>query len=453
LESTLVELTVSNDGPEPRLIYNVELMALPSQGFAVMSPVPFPYVLAPYSSIAVLARFRPTITGGGSTTYGNDIEILSDDAEASSLVVPLSGVGSGNSGDCLDFDESQVDFGLIFPPETDEAQVGLENCGSNPVEINGFTTLGLSPALTIEPSFPLPVTLEAGEEMVLQLVYEPVDMTGFSTVIMTETTQGVIAALEVEGGAVCPVAIIDLEGVESGLDSYHLLLQPEEIVLSGEQSYDPSGDTLNYHWQVNSPLIDEVVEIQPSYDAENISFYPTAGGRYEVSLDVESQLSALPGCSTDSVSIDVYPSNPAFTVTLQWDNWATLDLHLIRTEAGEPFPGFSGESLDDVSWMNPFPDWGDIGDYTDNPWLLLDDQDGLGPETILLPELETGYEYWIAVHYALALGTSQATVALEIIHEGLTENFLKVLLDEDLIWLPVVINEDGEVELVDDLVN
>ncbi len=82
-------------------------------------------------------------------------------------------------------------------------------------------------------------------------------------------------------------------------------------------------------------------------------------------------------------------------VQLEWSaDDCDVDLHLLRPDA----PLFDCDG--DCFYQNPAPDWGAAGDFEDDPFLDVDNVEGLGPENINLQRPQPGV-YRVVVHYYL----------------------------------------------------
>jgi hypothetical protein len=99
-------------------------------------------------------------------------------------------------------------------------------------------------------------------------------------------------------------------------------------------------------------------------------------------------------------------TNTAISVVLRWDtNLTDVDTHLVR-------PG--GRFFDprsDCYFASMSPDWGTIGDTSDNPFLDVDDTDGRGPENINLSRTAAG-DYLVQIHYWNGFVPTRATVEI-----------------------------------------
>src|SRR5690606_21078862 len=76
------------------------------------------------------------------------------------------------------------------------------------------------------------------------------------------------------------------------------------------------------------------------------------------------------------------------------------------------------DSPGDNCWCNTNPDWGLLGQPSDDPFLDRDDLRGPGPENINLTEALDG-EHQVVVHYFASYGAADVTVTLEVRVKGI----------------------------------
>ena len=130
---------------------------------------------------------------------------------------------------------------------------------------------------------------------------------------------------------------------------------------------------------------------------------------------------------------------PRIHVALRWDLDDTdMDVHFIR-DAGQY------RSEDDCYWENRTPDWGVIGDVSDNPRLDRDDIDGLGPEYIDYLRPPAG-SYFVEVNYFGDEITEASTATVGIFIDGVLAQTLQRSLDQaSRYWAVarIVIGADG----------
>lgn len=71
----------------------------------------------------------------------------------------------------------------------------------------------------------------------------------------------------------------------------------------------------------------------------------------------------------------------------------------------------------DCYYANKRPDWGVLGDTTDDPLLDVDQTDGYGPENITLKKGENGL-YKVYVHYYYDNGNGPSLASVQIFLNG-----------------------------------
>lgn len=98
------------------------------------------------------------------------------------------------------------------------------------------------------------------------------------------------------------------------------------------------------------------------------------------------------------------PGSTDLSVELSWNSTATdFDLHLVRAGTGGFF-----DDVDDCFFQNKNPDWGDVGQPGDDPFLDRDDTDGFGPEELNLTTAKEAY-YDLYVQFFNYIGTTPPT--------------------------------------------
>jgi len=204
----------------------------------------------------------------------------------------------------------------------------------------------------------------------------------------------------------------------------------EQVVLDGTESYDPDDDdaTLLYQWDVSA--LDNAG--QYDYDligAQSAEPVFSAGtvGSYVLALTV-TDMEGNRSQNAAGAVVEILPWED-LSVTLTWDQTtADLDLHLVR-------PGGSYYGEDDCYYGNPEPDWGTVGDGTDNPTLSNDDERG-GPEIVWLAAPEEG-TYEVLVHYFFDRSDSGTDVVGSVAITGEGEELASVTsptFEEGDVW-------------------
>lgn len=202
--------------------------------------------------------------------------------------------------------------------------------------------------------------------------------------------------------------------------------------LDGTRSYDPNGLEIIPAWRIVTAPAGSSAELD-LLDSFEPSFYADLAGVYEIELRVVNA-KGLWSQQPDVVRVLVVPADELY-VQLTWDARVDLDLHLLP-EYGAPFDPTG------CSWCNPNPDWGVIGDPTDDPSLDADAIHGYGPETITISEPSAGV-FKAAVHYygqggdrrCNSTGCPPATATLDLyLHGELVHRMQQVLVDAGEVW-------------------
>lgn len=163
-----------------------------------------------------------------------------------------------------------------------------------------------------------------------------------------------------------------------------------QVVLDGSLSYDPDDElaTLQYMWSLDSQPDGAVVEFDATETATPL-FSANVLGEYVFSLVVTDADGLVSEPAYAMVSVTPFEH---LIVNLTWDvSNLDLDLHLLN-------PTGTYYSEGDCYFGNPEPDWGVVGDQTDNPQLLLDDEGWEAQESIELLRPEEDI-YTILIHH------------------------------------------------------
>ena len=197
------------------------------------------------------------------------------------------------------------------------------------------------------------------------------------------------------------------------------------LQLAGDASFSPFGAITKWEWTVEQP---EGVQSQfvPSANAANPTFTVPIPGEYTFSLTVVDEMNNA-SCAPASWTVVVAPER-SIRVELVWDTpgdpdptdeiGADLDLHFAHPSAegadldgdGQPDPWFDVPF--DCFWDNPAPQWGSSAPAVQDDPLLHPDDDGAGPETLILKTPEDGATYRVGVHsfHDNGFGPSAATI-------------------------------------------
>ncbi len=111
-------------------------------------------------------------------------------------------------------------------------------------------------------------------------------------------------------------------------------------------------------------------------------------------------------------------TEPSIRVKLSWDtNHTDVDLHFLRPNGTYNDFGSEQDPGSDCFFANRNPDWGELGNPTDDPELDVDDVDGYGPENIYLEPGDEG-TYTVVVYYYSDHGYGPSNAWVEVFIEG-----------------------------------
>ena len=173
----------------------------------------------------------------------------------------------------------------------------------------------------------------------------------------------------------------------------------ETIHCSADSSFDLDGEIVEWEWEVVERPIGSTSAIESSRQAET-DFFVDLAGRYVLRLNVidDQQVDA---CRPADVIINSI-SDEDIHIQLVWhtpgdnfegdNNGSDVDLHLKRANS-------EWNSNSDCYYLNMNPNWGTLGNSSDDPSLDIDDVNGLGPENINLDNPESSVLYRVGVHY------------------------------------------------------
>jgi len=381
-------------------------------------------IIEPGLSMDVELTLVPTTIGD----MGRTLEIESDDPDTPVLAVPIIAQAIDFPEPDIEVSDTTLDFGAV--PAGSDAVLGMleiTNIGRAPLQVTSLDLTG-SGAFTLSSSGGFSLEADGGANQVI-VYYEPSVDTG-------DTTSLTISSDDPDE----PTVTVDLIGNGGGASAYPeadivcptIVYPPQTVTFDGSASTDPSGQTIEYLWD----LVDAPAGFENSlYEASSgegsapvtdaSSLFVDLAGDYEVQLRVRNEdevLSAPAVCRFSAV-----PEN-AIHVELVWDEaHADLDLHLAQ-EGYELY-----QTPGDVSWCNVNPEWGDSADSSDNPYLELDSQEGPGPENILLPSPADG-DYYVRVHYYTDNGANDVRATVNIWIDGELFTSREMNLDTNRVW-------------------
>lgn len=451
--SVFENIVIINLGDGRLDVDSVRLENNPSQGFEILG-TDVPFSLEPGEEEVFRVRFQPTFLFGESETpYGNVVIIESNDADDARVEIALEGVGVADPEYCLTFDERTLDFGALPPGEVEAERLELQNCGDSELTISAIRLEGDTPDVTVRFGPDLPFVLGPGDDLGVVVDFLP---SVFRTVRGSLVAEADNARAEVTVLSL-PACVEGDLGAEGGLDlGDRVLVQAgEPLTFDATGSEDPAEGGLVYTWTILSPESGQ----DETFVGEELGLFSwvfESPGLYTVELTAESVLTGASSCEVERIFVEVLPPEPAARITVTWNNQADLDLHVVRSDVEGAFGDFGSTNdvvFDDCYFGNRNPDWGVEGVDSDNPIHVLDDTDGLGPEIIVLPELEPSRGYRIGVNYARRNFSFDVTASVVVELRGEEPIELEGNWNSrGRYFVPFVINGDGTLTEVNEIV-
>lgn len=355
---------------------DVEEVLLDSAAFALTAAQPLG-MLEPGASVDVVVQYTPV-----NPTDTAWVLVRSDDPAHPEVRVDLAGGGLLPG---LSLDPPWLDFGGVDPGQSAEGVVEMVNDGDAALTVTSVTVTG-DVAFSHAFGEPLPLTIEPGERVPVDLVFAPTETGRFtSTLWVGNDAPAGVASAPLSGASGVPVAVCSAtpDTVQANAES---------VTFDGSGSYDPGGRSLvSYAWTLISAPPGSAAFL-PSTSGERVdNFRPDLAGVYEASLVVTNDL----GMTSDPclASVEAIPGQDLW-IEMFWDHSGDdMDLHLLR-------PGGSLRTQGDCYYANCVgiaPDWGVAGDPMDDPSLDIDDIPGTGPENINVWAPEDG-DFEVYVH-------------------------------------------------------
>lgn len=405
LNEKIIDIPVQNVGKGMLTIANVSIKEA-NVPFRVVS---FQDELGPSEQKPVQVVFLPPL----EQDYEATLVIESDDRELPIVETKL--VGKGSTRAIMEIEPAMIDFGRVAEGSSAVQTFTIRSLGSADLIVEEIAFAeGSSPAFQFLGSVGTPAVVPHLQEnglpgeiqvTVRYTVEEGAPDTATATIRVRGTDPDKREVLIPVTAAVnrAPIAIIAPLGVGApGL----------EVTLDGSMSSDPDNDVpLTYKWVLRSKPLGATTTITgPEQPVTTMTLDATLPGEYVVELTVTDQL----GAKNLTVARANIVSAPAQKLLIEmfWNNTVTdIDLHMLRTPETQMtnIPG-------DCFYQNPRPDWGVMGDDTDDPEFLRDALTGYGPEVVGYVNPVDGSKYRIVAEFKRDNGTqnkaSEVTVRI-----------------------------------------
>jgi hypothetical protein len=356
-------------------------------------------------------------------SYDCNLQIMSNDPDQEVTLVRL--LGEGFRQGIIKVEPMIVDFGLVNAGSAELAEVTISNIGNGDLVIQQISLSDSTNSDFEILSSTKPSVLAANSQIPIRLAYRPniYSQPPDSGSLIIQASDPLQRETIVELNAQLNRAPI----ADAGNDRQVEPLQ--QIFLDGSNSHDPDGDLpLAYAWNLTRKPEGSNSQLENN-QTETPSFFIDLIGVYEAQLFVTDS-TGLTSLLPDRTLITALPAEKLL-IELVWDSpIADLDLHVLA-------PGGSFGGMLDCYYGNKTPDWGTLGDQSDDPVLLRDDLIGFGPETLgyLNPLAGT---YTIAIDYFAAhtpSGNEPTSATLRVFIDGqLKAELVKRLETQGTLW-------------------
>jgi len=139
----------------------------------------------------------------------------------------------------------------------------------------------------------------------------------------------------------------------------------------------------------------------------------------------------------------------AYHIRLTWDKIDTdVDLHFRPPDGASEGGAYYAN---DCAFYNPTPDWGVLGDATDNPSLDRDCISSCTEENITIDKVTAPGTYRVVVHYWSDHGNGGTTATVEVFHNGNPiGTWSQYLAETDDVWevFSFTVSASGKIEAV-----
>ncbi len=341
----------------------------------------------------ILVTFTPPLEGA----YEATLVLETDDLDNPTVQVTLKGEGSTRA--VMEVDPQAIDFGRVAEGTSAVQSFVIRSAGTADLILEELAfTEGTSDAFSFVGSASTPATIphqtDAGLPGQIQLTVRftavaggPESASGSIRLRGTDPdNREVVIPLTARINR-APIALIKPLGVGA----------PGMVVeLDGTDSNDPDGDVpLTWRWSLRQkPLGAETVIEGPEQPLTRMTLDASLPGEYVVEL----QVTDAEGAKSLTVARASIVSAPAqqLLVEMFWNNTVTdIDLHFLKTPHTQV-----GNIPNDCHRINKRPDWGVLGDDTDDPEFLSDALTGYGPEVVGYVNPPDNHTFRVVAEYA-----------------------------------------------------
>ncbi len=341
----------------------------------------------------ILVAFTPPLEGA----YEATLVLETDDLENPSVTVLLKGEGSTRA--TMEVEPLAIDFGRVAEGTSAVQSFVIKSAGTADLILEELAfTDGTSDAFSFVGSASTPATIAhktaAGLPGQIQLTVRftavaggPESATGSIRLRGTDPEKReVVIPLSARINR-APIAVIKPLGVGApGM----------AVELDGTESSDPDGDVpLTYKWSLRQKPLGATTVIEgPEQSLTGMTLDAALPGEYVVELQVTDAEGAK-SLTAARASIVSAPAQKLL-VEMFWNNTVTdIDLHFLKTPHTQV-----GSIPNDCHRINKRPDWGVLGDDSDDPEFLNDALTGYGPETVGYVNPPENHAFRVVAEYA-----------------------------------------------------
>lgn len=466
------EVVISNVGDAPLEVYDLSVSG--SEDFRIQNvDKSLPETIEVSSAeqleseeareIRVEVEYAPT--ADGSSTAELVIESNEEPgATAEDPSVKRVEMNANADSACLLIDGTARNLGAVPLGDTRTEAITVENCGSEPLEIeqvefaddSGPYTLNLgSHDGNDDGTLDEPIVVEdRGDTASLTVDYAPEEEGTHRATLVLHSNDPAQPKAEIEliakgAEGECPeVDVVAKPDTAGGAWRTSVTAAPlDYVLLDASESEDPDGRIVDYNWTVEEKPEGTQVNFGPweddtaDSDQSKRRFRLLTAGNYQIGLTLEDN-DGFRSCEEGLITVTAIPDEKVH-VELTWTNpedpdetdeeGSDVDLHLVKMGPGEWF-----EEPYDVYYKNPNNGGDGSGSgiwNPENPSLDIDDTDGAGPENIQMNNPQECQWYAIGVHYfRQRFGTAYATVRVYINERLVFEKLNKPLVEGKQFW-------------------
>ena len=355
----------------------------------------------------------------------------------------LVGVDQVGQADRVGEETHRIDFTTAMKKEDLVKAFTLKNCSDAfPLQVSSLQFLeeGTFKNQNFALKDAAPFTLAPQEERVLEVSHVPKEIGAYEgrLVVKTDAVSLPDFRLQLLGaGRAC--------GNVTGRAAFDgLVLSEGGVVNKGDlvtlnAQFDDGTEMGTQTWSVKSRPQGSLSPLMPQAGGGQ-TIVIDAFGLYVFEVMAEDRLGQA-ACEVKELTL-IAGMGEDIEVELIWDTprdkdpndmiGTDLDLHYLHAKA----LGVWNDVLWDVYWRQPNLDWGIKGDPSDDPKLVEDDEDGLGPEKLVHSNPELGVLYGVGVYYYddNGFGSSYATVKIFFKGTLIYESAPQLLQEEDTFW-------------------